>query len=85
MTAPEAVGMSVACVIVLVVLAAGAVLSAWVAWLMAIRLRRALRRGEGRLRALPWAVLLPITVLFAGGMVYFIGMLVSSLVRLGGN
>ena len=85
MTAPEAVGTTVASVILLLVLVAGAALCGWVAGIVAVRLRRAVQRREGWLRALPWAILLPIAVLFAGGMVYFIVSLVSSLVRVGGR
>jgi len=81
MTAPEAVGMSVASVILLVMLIAGAALSAWVAWTMAMRLRRALQRREGWLRALPWAIATPVAALFAGGIACMIWSLVSSLAR----
>jgi len=85
MSAPTAVGVSVASVILLLMLMAGAALSAWLAWLTAIRLRQALRRGEGWLRVLPWAILLPIAVLFAGGMIYFIASLVIGLASYAGS
>lgn len=85
MSAPIAVGTSLALLLPLLLLMAGAALSAWLAWTTAVGLRRALQRGDGRPQVVLWAVALPVTTLFAAGTAYVVWSLISRLARWGGS